>query len=463
MGGKDVNCMLNLIKNDKNKVKQQIQNKVLDGIVASNSNLIDDIILAMAHEHVLDCLQYGFPDKRNHNTTIPFDLIMALAIAAKMKTHNSLTDIPYAISDYRTLSELGYNVLNTNPSKGWFTEGSLRHLINKYTSDDIFNYYNEVVQNHIYETMGITTDIHILDCTKIAVNQDNPNYENASWSIDRKGNKMLGYKLASLRGLYGDTGLIEEVRFGTSSIHDLNLSEDILLSSPMLHPDDILLMDRGFFSRKMINYLKKQRKVDVYIPLRKNMAEYKMAVDLAEEYDDWIPHPNRQDQMICHVPKVNSSWEGNLIEDYLELNTCVVWDSESQNHFVFSTTDMSKTAIEIIKMYDLRTEIEEDFRQIKDFWKLEDFKSTRYNFISFHIVCMLFGYLFYQLYLNTEDGQKYVGKCLPTILKSYKQQFLAYLVLYSGEFFCTMSMREFIEFRDECEDDVKELIFDFLR
>ena len=212
----------------------------------------------------------------------------------------------------------------------------------------------------------------------------------------------------------------------------------------------------------MINYLKKQRKVDVYIPLRKNMAEYKMAVDLAEEYDNWILHPDRQDQMICHVSKVNSSWEGDLIEDYLELNTCVVWDSESQTHFVFSTTDMSKTAIEIIKMYDLRTEIEEDFRQIKDFWKLEDFKSTRYNFISFHLVCMLFGYLFYQLYLNTEDGQKYVGKCLPIILKSYKQQFLAYLVLYSGEFFCTMSMREFIEFRDECEDDTKELILEKL-
>lgn len=455
--------MLKLVKNDKSKVKQQIQNKVLDGIVASNSNLIDDIILAMAHEHVLDCLQYGFPDKRNHNTTIPFNLIMALAVAAKMKTHTSLTDIPYAISDHRTLSELGYNALNTDPSKGWFTEGSLRHLINKYAADDIFNYYNEVVQSHIFETMGVTTDIHILDCTKIAVNKDNQNYENASWTIDRKGNKMFGYKLASLRGLYGDTGLIEEVRFGTASIHDLNLSEDILLNSPMLHPNDVLLMDRGFISRKMINYLKQQRKVDVYIPLRKDMSEYNMAVALAEELDDWQKHPYKKDQMICHVPKVNSLWDGNLIEDYLELNTCVVWDVESQRYFVFSTTDMTKNAVEILKMYMLRTEIEEDFRQIKDFWKLEDFKSTRYNFISFHLVCMLFGYLFYQLYLNTEDGQKYVGKCLPAILKSYKQQFLAYLVLYSGQYFCTMSMREFVEFRDECGDEVKELLLECLK
>ena len=69
----------------------------------------------------------------------------------------------------------------------------------------------------------------------------------------------------------------------------------------------------------------------------------------------------------------------------------------------------------------MRTEIEEDFRQLKDFWKLEDFKSTKLNVISFHLVCVLLGYLFYQLYLNTEDGQKYIGKCLPVILKNYKQ------------------------------------------
>ncbi len=37
--------MLKLCKLDKNRVLIQINNKVLDGIVASNSNLIDDIIL----------------------------------------------------------------------------------------------------------------------------------------------------------------------------------------------------------------------------------------------------------------------------------------------------------------------------------------------------------------------------------------------------------------------------------
>jgi hypothetical protein len=72
----------------------------------------------------------------------------------------------------------------------------------------------------------IQSNIHILDCTKIAVNYDNTNYENSSITYDRKGDKMRGYKLSSLRGIYKDTGVIEEIRFGTASVHDLQLSED---------------------------------------------------------------------------------------------------------------------------------------------------------------------------------------------------------------------------------------------
>ena len=142
------------------------------------------------------------------------------------------------------------------------------------------------------------------------------------------------------------------------------------------------------------------------------------------------------------------------------LNTCVVWDKEDNRYFVFITTDMAANAADIVNIYELRTEIEEDFRQLKDFWKMEDFKSTKYHMIVFHIVCVLLGYLFYQLYVNN-NGQ-YVGKSLPVILKNYKTRFLNYLILYSGEYFCCMSMREFIEFRDECDEEIREFLLGFM-
>lgn len=453
---------MRLIKNDKNKVLQQVRSQVLDGIVASNSNLVDDIILSMMRDGVLDCLNNSFPDKRKKNSTIPLSFIMALAIAAKMKVKTSLTDIPYAIQDHRTLAELGYNILNDDADDGWLTEGTIRHLIGKYESKDLIDYYNDVVQNQVYTRFDISPDIHILDCTKIAVNFDNYNYENASLAYDRKGNKMRGYKLASLRGLYADSGIIEEIRFNTASTHDFAICEDILKKSKCLKENDILLMDRGFISRKMLKHLKEERKIDVYIPLRRDMAEFDMAVTLAEELDDWKPHPSRDSQMICHIPKVDGSWAGNIIDDSISLNACVIWFEDTQTYAVITTTDMTKSAKQILETYDLRTEIEEDFRQLKEFWKLEDFKSTKYNVITFHIVCVLFGYLFYQLYLSTEDGAKYIGKCLPVILKNYKMQFLNYLVLYSGEYFCSMSMKEFMMYFDGCEEDVKNLILSYM-
>lgn len=77
-------------------------------------------------------------------------------------------------------------------------------------------------------------------------------------------------------------------------------------------------------------------------------------------------------------------------------------------------------------------------------------------------MCELFGYLFYQLFLNTEDGKRSIGKCLPVILKNYKEEFLNYLVLYSGEYFCSMTMRECIEYRDGCSEVIKRFILELL-
>ncbi len=453
--------MLALCKNDKLKIKEMINEKKLDAIVTSNTDFVDDIILAMAYDGSIDCLHSGFLDRRRHNSFVPFKLIMTLAIAAKMKVRTSLTDIPYAIQDHRVLAELGFNISCNNKAE-LFTEGTVRHLLGKYTAEQLVDYYNEVAQNRILKHKGIEPNIHIIDCTKIAVNKDNENYENSSLTRDRKGQIMRGYKLASLRGIYNDTGVIEEIRFGTASTHDLALCEDLLKTTPCFESGDILINDKGFLSRKLINYLKSERNVDTYVPLKSNMHAFEQVVFVATQQNDWIPHPNRKrkHQVITSVDGVDIYWESGKETD-VPLNTCVVWDKENDTYFVFVTTDLSASATDIINIYELRTEIEEDFRQLKDFWKMEDFKSTKYHMIVFHIICVLLGYLFYQLFINSEYGEKYLGKSLPVILKNYKVEFLNYLVLYSGNYFCCMSIKEFFEFRDGCDEEIQRFLLRF--
>lgn len=454
--------MLTLCKNDKLKVTEAIKNKRLDTIVCSNTDFVDDIILAMLRDGIVDCLGDSYFDKRRHNSFVPFKLIMALSVAAKMKIRTSLTDIPYAIQDHRLLAELGFNIVCSGKNE-LFTEGTIRHLIGKYTAEHLINYYNDVVQKRVFKVKDIEPNIHIVDCTKIAVNYDNENYENSTLARDRKGEKMRGYKLASLRGLYKDTGIIEEIHFGTASMHDLTLCENMLKNTRCFKDGDILINDRGFLSRTLINYLKTHRGVDTYVPLRHNMHAFEQSVFIATQQNDWIPHPNkkRQHQVIALVEGVQRFWESKNPHEDIALNACVVWDKSENMYFVFATTDTSASAKDIIYTYELRTEIEEDFRQLKDFWKLEDFKSTKYHMIVFHILCVLLGYLFYQLYINSEHGEKYLGKSLPIIFKNYKTKFLNNLVLYSGEYFCCMSLKAFFEFRDSCSTEVQEFILGF--
>ena len=64
---------------------------------------------------------------------------------------------------------------------------------------------------------------------------------------------------------------------------------------------------------------------------------------------------------------------------------------------MFVTTDTEKTARQIMLAYEMRSEIEEDYRQLKDFWCFEEFKSTKLTLITFHRVAMLLGYLLFQV------------------------------------------------------------------
>lgn len=453
--------MLTICKNNKEEIKKLIESKNLRDIVISNSDLIDDIILSMCREGVVDCLSNGFSDKRRHNSFVPFKLIITMSIAAKMKIHTSLSDIPTAIQDHRVLAEIGYNMLNDD-KEDFFTEGTIRYLLNKYSNEDLITYYNSVVKNHIMPLKDIKPNIHILDCTKIAVNFDNENYENSTIARDRKGDAMRGYKLSSLRGIYNDTGVIEEIRFGTAATHDLALSEEMIKTTKCFNHGDVLINDRGFLSRELMNFLKSERGVDTYVPLRNNMTAYEDAVAIAKRENNWVAHPNRKKQKISLVPNVTGWYTlGDSID--VPINACVIWDVVYDNYIVIVTTNIKASAKEIVCTYELRPEIEEDFRQLKDFWKIEDFKTTKYNIIAFHIVCVLLGYLFYQLYINSEDGNKYLGKSLPVILKNYNEHTLNHLVLYGGEYFCCMSMIEFFEFRDSCSVEVKKYLLEFFK
>lgn len=453
--------MIQLCSKDKEKVYQAIRSGNIDAADMALPNLIDDIVLTMKKHGLLDMLSYALPDKRRDNHHIPLDILLALAVTAKLKIKTSLTDVPFAVNDAELLAELGWNVWDSERdlNEGLFSESVMRKLLLKYTSEEWISFYNSYVQKYLTPKLNIKPDIHILDCTKIPVNLQNENYENSS-VVKIDGEVFREYKLGVLRGVMDDSGIAEEIVFGTLKTHDLELIKDMLKTTSCLKAYDIIINDRGFLSREILNYLKTERKVNTYIPAKENMIIFEDAVNLAKKAGKWQKHPNkkRKDQEIQLVTDLGPLWQSDKPEQDVPVNACVVHDKKTEDYFVFMTTDTERTARQIISTYELRPEIEEDFRQMKDFWKLTDFKSTQYNYITYHIVMTLTGYLYFQLYKNMEEGRAFIGKSLPVVIKNYKETRPKSVVIYSGQYFGIFPFLEFLQLYAECTLEVRQLL-----
>lgn len=458
--------MLQLCQKDKERVLDAIKSGQIDAADVSFPNLIDSIALLMKQKNLLSSFEEFLTDKRDDNKHFPFDILITLSVTAKLKIKTSLTDIPFAINDAELLSELGWNAWDTERDldKGLFSENVMRGLLRKYTSEEMVSFYNNHVQEHFLKTLGMQPEIHILDCTKVPVNLSSENYEQ-SGTVKIEGKTYRGYKLGVLRGLLDDSGIAEEITLGSIETHDMELCRDMLRKTSCFRPGDILINDRGFLSRDMLNFLKTERQVDTYVPAKKNMIIYQDAVEIALSAGKWSRHPNkkRKTQEIQLEEDLGALWEsettsGGSTEGDVPINACVVRDTKTEEFFVFMTTDLTKSARQIIQTYELRPEIEEDFRQMKDFWKLEDFKSTKYNFVTFHIVMTLIGYLFFQAYKNMEEGSCYIGKSLPVVLKNHKENKPKSVIIYVGKYFGIFSFLEFLQIYAECTKEVRQLL-----
>jgi hypothetical protein len=97
----------------------------------------------------------------------------------------------------------------------------------------------------------------------------------------------------------------------------------MLMTSKRLKPGDMLIEDCGFLDGDTISRLKKERKVDVILPLRSDMQAYTDSLTTAYHPDSsgtWEQHPTRENQEIKRVERVDWMWD----ECQVEMDGCVV-------------------------------------------------------------------------------------------------------------------------------------------
>ena len=142
------------------------------------------------------------------------------------------------------------------------------------------------------------------------------------------GTRSRGYKLATLRTLLDSAGLLTQVAMSAIQVHDMALCRPLLAEAPVLRAGDLLLEDRGFLDGATLSHVKRQRQVEVILPLKANMLATQEAIHLAQMADQWQAHPSRAHQTIALVRGVEHRWT----ECEVQLNACVIrfWNTKQK-------------------------------------------------------------------------------------------------------------------------------------
>jgi len=271
------------------------------------------------------------------------------------------------------------------------------------------------------------------------------------------GTYARGYKLATLRTLLDSAGLLSQVAMSAIQVHDVALCRPLLERAPVLRAGDLLLEDRGFIDGATLSHLKRKRRVDVIMPLKANMLATQEAIQLAEMADTWEAHPSRANQRIALVCGVEHMWS----ECEVPLNACVIqfWNTKKKrtDHIVLVTTDRKLNASWIVRHYEERPEIEQDYEQMKSGgWQLQKLSSTRYSEVVFYVLTVMLSYSLYHLFANTPPGTRFADKTRQALAFEQLRTQRTHIIVYAGGYFEIFETLSFVQMILQLSPPVQE-------
>jgi hypothetical protein len=487
-------------------VRQAIELGELVHLETASEELTDEFLLFAIQSGLLTKWADAFPDPRN-DPEIRMEVILASHLAARFAGLYSMRKAGYVLRSASVLGALGYSVEVLAPEQGLSLRGTsddklisgdvLRKLLVKLEKHVDLNaplrlppyepslavkvrqrgarravkgavdvaeaearaqrvatklvaWYNDTVGPSLlqYARGGTGRRIHIVDTTHVEVALETGTYECSGVVKNDDGSRARGYKLATLRTLLDQAGLITQVGLCPIQVHDLPLCRLFFETAPMLRAGDLVLEDRGFVDGETLTLLKRQRHVDVIVPLKSTMLSYTEAVQLAELQEAWQPHPARAHQHIALVKGVAHLWKACQVP----LNACVIryWNRKKAalDYMVLVTTDHQLTGPWIVRHYEERPEIEQDYEQMKSGgWQLKKLSSTRYSEIVFYIATVVLSYSLYHLFANTQAGAHFADKTRQALAFDQLRSRRTHVIAYAGgyfEIFETLSFARFI-------------------
>jgi Transposase DDE domain len=475
-------------------VRQAIELGELVHMETASEEFTDEFLLFAIESGLLRRWAEAFPDPRCE-PEIGMEVILPAHLAGRFAGLYSLRKTGYVLRSARVLGALGYSVEVIEPAQGVSVRGTsddklfsgdvVRKLLVKLeqqvdlsqqvprppqeasavvkvrkrasrravkqavdeaaakcralqVADQLLAWYNQHVGVSMlqYARLGRGRRIHILDTTHVEVPLETGTYECSGVVKNEDGTYSRGYKLATLRTLLDSAGLLSQVAMSAIQVHDVALCRPLLEQAPVLRAGDLLLEDRGFLDGAMLSHLKRNRRVDVIMPLKANMLATQEAIQLAELAGQWDAHPSRADQRIAWVHGIEHMWT----ECEVPLNACVIrfWNRKKKrtDYIVLVTTDQRLSAPWIVRHYEERPEIEQDYEQMKSGgWQLQKLSSTRYSEIVFYVLTVVLSYSLYHLFTNTQAGTRFADKTRQALAFEQLRTQRTHIIVYAGGYF----------------------------
>jgi hypothetical protein len=333
--------------------------------------------------------------------------------------------------------------------------------------------------------------VYILDQTHVVV-PDNSNYEDAvRMPVDEHGQRYKNFNELSDQQ---KRALPYHSCYTLSSILHLNFKKDIfhfagyewgagnvdelpqafkLIDTFFRHNDPgtmkLLIVDRGYVSGKFITYVKQLYKVDVLIPLKTSMEQYKDALAISRMQDaSWVTihergslksDPSRSIRA-CTITKIDL-WDECKVPLYTTVVEDTQFDEEKGRYvtecFVLVSTRKFDSPHEILRSYGLRAKIEECHRQLKLAWNLSAFPSPHRALIEAHINFTLITFCLFELFLTREQQNRVTRRMINSLQREHVTLKDA-LVVYANGHFGIFSSKEYFQLITSLSQEARQKI-----
>ncbi len=449
---------IKIVRLDKEKLEKNIDERIdcIDEVVYTPADYIIEEV--DKNYGLISNITNSFKDISDYPTKYPYSLFITAGITSRIKRLVATASMPFALTLKSSINKIGYNILKQRADGTYFSNGAFRDYILNTKAEKLQEGFR-VLNHDILKNNNLKPTIHILDATKITVNMFNGNYENTSCITDETGNKIKGYKLSALYGIYEDQLVHESSQVDTLKVHDLTAGKELIANYPNIKANDIILIDRGYTSFDWF-YELKENGVYIITPAKKDSDILKNALSLVgvkildqikgnskrllrenesskESKTKWLPHPNkkRKNQEYATVKNITVYESIKKSSRSFDVNAVVIrfkkeakdidatdtfthyYEDSIYRYAVIYTTDLTKQGKEIIELYEKRMKIEEQFKQLKSNWDLCKLTSTKYNFIIFQLLATITSMGVVQLFTLLEAGKQYKNCSLQTITK----------------------------------------------